>query len=65
MYCLIEYQGNIHFETGSGWNNQAALEDCQKRDKMKYNYCIDKNIKLYYITYKEIIEDRLEEILCG
>ena len=65
LYCLIEYQGNIHFETGSGWNNQAALEDCQKRDKIKYNYCIDKNIKLYYITYKEIIEDRLEEILCG
>ena len=63
LRCLIEYQGNIHFETGSGWNNQAALEDCQRRDKIKYNYCADKKIKLYYITYKEIIEDRLEEIL--
>ena len=63
LRCLIEYQGNIHFKTGSGWNNQAALEDCQRRDKIKYNYCVDKNIKLYYITYKEVIENRLEEIL--
>lgn len=63
LRCLIEYQGNIHFKTGSGWNNQAALEDCQRRDKIKYNYCVDKNIKLYYITYREIVEDRLEEIL--
>lgn len=21
LRCLIEYQGNIHFEIGSGWNN--------------------------------------------
>lgn len=63
LKCLIEYQGNIHFEIGSGWNNKEALEDCQRRDKIKYDYCIDKKIKLHYITYKEIIEDRLKEIL--
>ena len=59
---LIEYQGNIHFKTGTGWNNEKALKDCQKRDKIKYDYCKEHNIKLYYITYEEIIEDRLEEI---
>lgn len=65
LNCLIEYQGNIHFETGSGWNNQQALEDCQRRDKIKLEYCKKNNIDLFYITYKEIIEDRLEEILSG
>ena len=59
---LIEYQGNIHFKTGTGWNNEEALKDCQKRDKIKFEYCQEHNIKLYYITYEEIIEDRLEEI---
>ena len=59
---LIEYQGNIHFKTGTGWNNEEALKDCQKRDKIKFKYCQEHNIKLYYITYEEIIEDRLEEI---
>ena len=59
---LIEYQGNIHFKTGTGWNNKEALKDIQRRDEIKYEYCQEHNIKLYYITYEEIIEDRLEEI---
>lgn len=65
LNCLIEYQGNIHFEVGSGWNNQQALEDCQRRDQIKLEYCQKNNIDLFYITYKEIVEDRLEEILSG
>ena len=65
LIFLIEYQGNIHFEVGSGWNNKERLADNQRRDKLKLEYCQKNNIKLYYITYKEIIEDRLEEILCG
>jgi hypothetical protein len=63
LNCLIEYQGNIHFKTGSGWNNQAALEDAQRRDKIKLDYCLKNNIPLFYITYTEIIEERLKEIL--
>lgn len=59
---LIEYQGNIHFEIGTGWNNEKSLADNQRRDKIKLEYCQKNNIKLYYITYKEIIEKRLEEI---
>ena len=61
---LIEYQGNIHFEpTSGGWNTEAQVADCQRRDKIKFDYCQENNIKLYYITYKEIIEDRLKEIM--
>ena len=53
---LIEYQGNIHFKTGTGWNNEEALKDVQRRDKIKYEYCQEHNIKLYYITYEERME---------
>lgn len=61
---LIEYQGSIHFKTTpGGWNNEEALADCQRRDKIKFDYCQENNIQLYYITYEEIIEDRLKEIM--
>lgn len=64
LKCLIEYQGNIHFKTTSGgWNNEQALADCQRRDKIKFDYCKNKNIKLYYITYKDDIENKLKEIM--
>lgn len=60
---LIEYQGSIHFETCCcGWNTQQMLKDIQERDKIKYEYCQQNNIKLYYITYKDNIELKLEEI---
>ena len=60
---LIEYQGNIHFQSKpGGWNTDEQVADCQRRDKIKYDYCINKNIKLYYITYLESIQKRLEEI---
>lgn len=59
---LIEYQGNIHFEVGSGWNTKEQLKDCQLRDEIKMNFCKNKKIMLYYITYKENIENRLKEI---
>ena len=63
LKCVIEYQGNIHFEVGSGWNTQEKLEDCQRRDKIKFNYCKNKKNMLYYITYKDNIEEKLKEII--
>ena len=59
---LIEYQGNIHFKIGSGWNNEERLADNQRRDKLKFDYCKKNGIKLHYITYEEIVEERMEEI---
>lgn len=61
---LIEYQGDIHFPEGrNGWNDSSNYEDIVKKDKEKYEYCQKNNIPLYYITYKEDIEEKLEEIL--
>ena len=64
LLCLIEYQGDIHFKYhNSGWNNKEKFEERQKSDIIKKEYCDNNNIKLYYITYEEDIEKRLEEIL--
>lgn len=66
LQYLIEYQGDIHFKVKpNGWNTEEALKDCQKRDKIKFDYCQNNNIKLYYITYLEDIETRLKEIING
>ena len=39
------------------------FEKRQKSDRIKKEYCEKNNIKLFYITYEEDIEERLEEIL--
>lgn len=63
---LIEYQGDIHFTYHeNGWNNKEKFEERIKRDKEKFDYCQNNNIKLYYITYKDDIEEKLKEILDG
>ena len=43
--------------------NMPFLLIYRRRDKIKFDYCQENNRKLYYITYKEIIEDRLKEIM--
>ena len=61
---LIEYQGDIHFVYKNiGWNTKESFEERIKRDKAKFNYCKEHNIKLFYITYKDDIEEKLQEIL--
>lgn len=64
LLCLIEYQGDIHFKYhNSSWNTKEKFEERQKSDIIKKEYCDNNNIKLYYITYEEDIEEKLEEIL--
>ena len=61
---LIEYQGDIHFKYQEGsWNNKEAFLERVRRDQVKLQYCQEHNIKLFYITYKDNIEERLQEIL--
>ena len=64
LMALLEYQGDIHFSFHSnGWNTESEFKIRQKRDRIKKEYCEQNNIRLYYITYEEDIEERLEEIL--
>ena len=61
---LIEYQGDIHFTYRDiGWNTKDKFEERVRRDKAKFDYCQKNGIKLYYITYKDDIEEKLKEIL--
>lgn len=64
LIALLEYQGIQHFTcTQHGWDNPDKFEKVQLHDKIKFDYCQKNNIKLYYITYKDNIEQKLKEIL--
>jgi len=56
---LIEYNGSQHFIMSEGWGGEEKLKLVQLRDKIKFDYCKDNNIKLLRIKYNENIEDKL------
>ena len=60
---LIEYDGAQHFFPVDHWGGQKALENTQRRDKIKDNYAKDNEIKLLRIRYDECVEDKLVEML--
>lgn len=61
---LIEYQGDIHFSARKqGWNTKESLQERQRRDKEKEEYCLKHNIKLFQICYFDDLEQKLEDIL--
>lgn len=66
LLCLIEYQGDIHFKSTGGWNNQKALIKRQKRDLIKKQYCQKNNIRLIeilYTDYDKISKEYLERLI--
>lgn len=61
LLFLIEYDGQQHFPD----NNKHFFEPYEvihQRDVEKDNYCLTNNIKLVRISYKENLQERLEEI---
>ena len=66
LKCLIEYQGEQHFEKrGFLKDDDTEFKELQKRDKIKYNFCCANKLELNYITYKENINKRMEDIFKG
>lgn len=62
--CLIEYNGNLHYKATGGWIDANHLEEQQKRDCIKKNYCKQNNYNLLIITYRDkdinkILEEKL------
>lgn len=53
LLALIEYQGDIHFKATGGWNTEERLQEQQKRDKVKRDYCAQHHIKLIEIPYTD------------
>lgn len=64
--CLIEYNGEQHYRFKNLFhNNYENFLTSQHRDKLKIEYCIDKNIQLHIIKYDEDLELRMNNILNG
>jgi len=62
-FCLIEYDGRLHFEPWK--NNEKGIEHLKKQkenDEIKNKFCKENNIELFRISYLEF--DNLESILC-
>lgn len=50
---LIEYQGEQHYKPVSVFGGEKAFLKQIERDQIKFNYCIEKNIKFIAIPYYE------------
>lgn len=49
LKCLIEFQGEQHWQTSNGFYNEKLVE----HDLLKQNYCYNHQIPLYYLYYKQ------------
>ena len=59
LQCLIEYDGKQHFDsTNFFWNESTLIND-----NLKNEYCLNNNIPLYRITYKQNSIEELKIIL--
>lgn len=57
----IEFDGRQHFEVIEKWGGEKTFKDIQKRDKIKNEYCKDKQIELIRIKYCDNIFEVLEK----
>lgn len=51
--CCIEYDGEQHFRIAGGRFDEEALQNLQKRDQIKNNWCYNNGIILIRIPYQE------------
>lgn len=60
--CLIEYQGKQHFDVVRFWGRtQKDLQEQQRRDQLKRDYCLAHNYCLLEVSYKQDLNDFFEE----
>lgn len=59
LLCLIEYQGEQHFNKSNDWHTEQLIDS----DKRKKEYCSQHNIDLYELTKDDNLEERIKEIL--
>lgn len=55
LYCLIEYQGEQHYNKNNGYYSLSI----EKHDKMKKEYCKNKSIKLVELNKNSNIEEEI------
>lgn len=59
LLCLIEFDGNQHYNPNNYFYNPEIIENDQK----KTEYCLLNGIKLYRILYNENIINRMNDII--
>lgn len=59
---MIEYNGLQHYKPIKFFGGQKGFNYLQSRDKIKEQYCLDNNIKLLVISYKDDIENKLKTL---
>jgi hypothetical protein len=59
----IECQGRQHFEVIDHFGGKNGLKETQERDCIKKNLCEEYGIKLYYISYNDNVEEKMNNIL--
>lgn len=69
LICLIEYQGEQHYEPVEFFGGEKQFKKTLKYDSLKEEYCKNNNIKLIKIPYwdsvnKEYIINRLKKECC-
>ena len=60
---LIEFDGNVHFQSNGGWNTEINLQKTRQHDAFKNAWCVEYNIPLIRISYKDINNIQLEDLL--
>lgn len=58
LLCLIELQGEQHYNPSNGFYNETIIE----HDRMKREYCDKNNIKLVIINYKRNYDIKYEDL---
>ena len=53
----VEYQGTHHFYALDAFGGDKALDVVQKRDKIKYQRCLENGVKVFYISFERKIPD--------
>lgn len=60
---LIEYDGVQHYKALGGWGTKEYLQRVQEADRMKDEYCKQKNIPLLRIHYNKYKSLKLKDLL--
>jgi len=53
LNTVIEYDGRQHFEKDNYFGGEEGFIKTQERDKIKNNYCLENNINLIRLSYKQ------------
>lgn len=63
IICLIEYNGQQHYQAIDYFGGEEKFKQQQLRDNIKRNYCLNKNIPLIEIPYTQLTNLNIQQKL--